>query len=67
MTLSINDIQHNSTLNHAECRYAECPDYLIVMLNLLSISDEEKKLNNIDAWGCKRRPPQKVQLCHRRA
>jgi hypothetical protein len=38
MTLSI-DIQHNSIeFHYAECRYAECCDYLNVMLSVLMLN-----------------------------
>ncbi len=42
MTLSINDIQHNKHLVFyvviADCRHAECRDYLNVMLSAIMLN-----------------------------
>jgi hypothetical protein len=35
---SINDIQHKSTSLFAECHYAECRDYLNVILRVIMLS-----------------------------
>ncbi len=62
VTLSINDIQHNSTLHYGECHYAEFRDYFIVMLNVVMLSDvapyklKTHETSNFDRFfrACKR-------------
>jgi hypothetical protein len=39
VTLSINDTKHNNAIHCAKCRYAECSVLLIVMLNVIMLTE----------------------------